>query len=107
MLTMALNYGTLPAWITVAILSAGVFMLARAAARAQSGEALEIMEASNRILSNEVGRLRLRVDELEKLPNLERLAATLAEHERGAAERAEKIIGALNKIADRLGPEAA
>jgi hypothetical protein len=102
-----------PEWITIALL-AGAFMFAR---RFGGGAALTELELANKVLVKAVAELR--ADNVRLTAEVASLRASrdvgvailpvleaLRLHEERAGERAEKTLGVLGLIADRLGPEA-
>jgi hypothetical protein len=96
---LAIAYGTLPNWLTFALLVAGALALSRRLEKGQAGAALEILQHANEVLEAEVARLRLRVAELERTHTLAPLIAALELHEAGAARRNAAVLDVLEQIA--------
>jgi len=111
--------GTLPAWITVAILISAVLIFIRGG----GGTAIQSLQIANEVLEKRVQQLMDQSRQLED--QNKRQAAEIAElrartdvtaalspvisavqlHEQQAAKRAERTLTVLDLIAKRLGPD--
>ena len=90
---------------TVCILVLGLWRVTRGGGGAAVQEltaANKVLERRNHELGSEVRDLRIRVAELTTRTDF---AGVMAEHERNAAERTDRILAVLDLIAKRLGPE--
>ncbi len=63
------------------------------------------MERANRVLTDEIGRVRAENVSLRATHTLEPVLAAIASHEAREAEAWEKVLAILDLIAHRLGPE--
>jgi len=111
--------GTLPAWITVALLLSAALIFFRGG----GGTAIQSLQIANEVLEKRVQQLTEQSTQLENTNK--RQAAEIAElrartdvtaalspvisavqlHEQQAAKRAEKTLTVLDLIAKRLGPD--
>lgn len=97
--------GSIPAWVTLALLLAVGFRLSRGG----GGAAVQELSKANEVLSRRVNELGREVRDLRvengKLRERTDFAAVIATHERRAEARAAKTLTVLDLIAARLGPE--
>jgi hypothetical protein len=104
--------GTLPGWLTVFTLA----LLAIVYVRAGGGQALDVLETANRILTDRVKTLedqlidaRKVIEQLGARTNLEPILSAVVEgftrHEVRAQERHDAQLKVLALIAQRFGPD--
>lgn len=98
MLTAALNWGTIPGWGTVIVLVVGIAYLSRVAYRSRAGDALEILERANRVLSEENRRLTAEVAALSATHTLEPVLTALKSLEDAQAKAWAEALPLLAKI---------
>lgn len=109
-LVSAVNYGTLPGWLTLM----GVCALAWILVRGGAGTAVEGLQATNRELQRQITELKDKVDTLTKenaelrgrtdvALAIEPVVSAVKNHEQQAAKRSEAMLDVLDMIATRLG----
>lgn len=105
-------FGTLPGWLTLGALCAAAWTFRRGG----GGAALDSLDTANRVLTNRVKELEAsdatKDKQLAELKGRTDVALALApilkwttQHEERAQERQIALLGVLELIAQRLGPE--
>lgn len=110
---IAATLGTVGQWATVlAVVALGWFLW-----RGQAGAAVAILSDSNRVLERKVEDLTKELAEARRMiatlqaktdvtVALAPILDSLADHERHAGERSDKLLRVLDLIAKHLGPES-
>ena len=104
--------GNVPAWLIVL----GLLVVGWHVVRGQGGQALAILETTNRVLTDrlaaqerELGHSREQIHQLEARTSLEPILGAIVEqfsaHEQRSAERHQSQMHVLDLIAQRLGPD--